>query len=191
VASKRRNRTRDDAMRDEAGSRPDRLGDLMSRYQVSLVGVLIMSSAVACVGLGLGGYALSRQPMSIAFLVIGAFVLLFAVALLGTNLFNVGRRLEVRKRGIRFVEAGVEIDMLWQDMAGVEVDRTDETDLGEVTVRRRGVHYAAATGPLTRSEWVVTIHSHDGRRIRLGPTFLRIVPDVGKLVSQLRMRAGV
>jgi hypothetical protein len=163
----------------------------MSRYHVSLTGVLIVSGAVACVGLGLVGYALSRQPMSITFLVIGTLVLLFAVALLGTNVFNVGRRLEVRKRGIRFVEAGVEIEMLWQDMAGVEVDRTDETDLGEVTLRRRGVHYAAATGPLTRNEWVVTIHAHDGRRIRLGPTFLRIVPDVGKLVSQLRMRAGV
>ena len=38
--------------------------------------------------------------------IIGGFIGLLAFALLAINLFNVGRSLELRKRGIRFQERG-------------------------------------------------------------------------------------
>jgi hypothetical protein len=191
MAKKRPKPDPDDEGESGAGFPADRLGTLMSRYQVTLAGVLIFSGVVALVGLGLVGFALTRERTSIVFLLIGTVVLLLAFALVGVNVFNVGRRLEVRKRGIRFVEAGIETEMYWQDIADIRVNRTDDTDLGVVTVRKRGSHYAAPSGPLTRTEWEVTIRAHDGRTIYLRPTFLRIVPDVRKLVSQLRMRAGI
>jgi hypothetical protein len=174
---------------DRAGADP--LGELMNQYHVSLAGVLIVSGAVALVGLVLIGLSLLWQSWSLIFLVIGTCVLLLAVALLGMNVFNVGRRLEVRTKGIRFSEAGVVTEMFWEDIVEIEVNRTDDTNLGVATVRRRGSHYATPSGPLTNTEWDVTVSADDGRTIRLRPAFLRIVPDVSKLISNLRMRAGL
>jgi hypothetical protein len=176
---------------DTAGSAADPLGELMSRYHVSLVGVLIVSGAVAFVGLGLIGCAMIWQSLSMIFLLIGTAVLLVAVALLGMNVFNVGRRVEVRKRGIRFVEAGVETEMFWEDIVDIQVNRTDDTALSVVSVRKRGSHYATPSGPLTSTEWDVAITVQDGRTIHLRPAFLKLVPDVRKLVSQMKMRAGL
>ena len=56
----------------------DSLGELVDRYHVSLAGALIVSGAVAVVGLGLVVYARIRQPSSLIFLLIGGFVLLAA-----------------------------------------------------------------------------------------------------------------
>src|SRR5690242_6896575 len=94
------------------GAPPDPLGELTSRHHVSLVGVLVVSGAIALVGfalvgLGLASFAFIRWAISLTFLLIGTAVLLAAVALLVANVFNIGRRLEVRKGGIRFVQAGV------------------------------------------------------------------------------------
>ena len=116
--------------------------------------------------------SLTREPYSLAWLLAGAFVLLMVVALLGTNVFNVGRRLELREHGVRFVEAGVETALAWDEIADVEVNRTDDTYLGVASVRRRSSNASRPSGPLTKTEWDVTIHAHDGRTItrrRSGP----------------------
>jgi hypothetical protein len=178
---------------DQREDSADPLGGLMKTYTMSLVGLLVVSGAVALVGLGLVGcgLVLAQQLTSVILLLIGTCALLAAVALLGVNVFNVGRRLEMRKKGLRYVEAGIVTEIRWEDVVDIQVNRTDDTNLGVATVRKRGGHYAAPSGPLTRTEWDVTIRARDGRSMHLGPRFLKLVPDVGKLISQMRIRSGV
>jgi hypothetical protein len=121
----------------------------------------------------------------------GVLVVGLALALVLVNVFNVGRSLELHKKGLRFVEGGSAIDLLWEDIADVQVHRSDATNLGLVTVHRRGAHYAGPGGPLTRTDWDVVIHARDGRTVHLDARFLKMVPDVRKLISQLRLRAGI
>jgi hypothetical protein len=173
---------------DEAGRDP--LGKLLLSHHVSIIGVLLVAGVVVLIGLGIIAFALLREPISLLALAIGAGVLLLAMVFVGMNVFNVGRRLELRKRGVRFVEFGHATEIYWDDIADIEVDRTDDTYLGVASVRRRSAN-AAPTGPLTKTEWNVTIRSHDGRTIRLRSTFLRTVSDPKKLISQLRLRAGL
>src|SRR5262245_22635668 len=186
---KKRSKRRD--ADDDAGAEYDALGELISRYAVSLGGVLIVSAVGALVGAGLAIFALTRERISILFLLIGAGLILVAGALLVTSLFNVGRRLELRKKGIRFVDPYYDVEFFWEDIADIKVNRADETDYGVATVQKRGSHYMAPSGPLTRTDWDVTIQSHDGRSIHLTPTFLKIVADPRKLISQIRLRAGL
>jgi hypothetical protein len=111
--------------------------------------------------------------------------------LLGINVFNVGRCLELRKLGVRFVESGIVTELLWHEIVDIAVNRTDDTYLGVVTVRKRSSDASSPSGLLTKSEWDVTIQGQDGRTIHLRPMFLRMVPDPKKLISQLRLRAGL
>jgi hypothetical protein len=191
MAKKRRKPIAEDGWDDGPGSVADSLGKLMSAYHVNVAGVLILSAAGALVGLGLLGYGVTRQPTSLTWVGIGTLLLLGVVVMAGTSAFNIGRRFEVRKRGIRFIEAGVETVMLWENIADIEIDRRVRTKMGPVTVFQRGSHYATPSGPLTHTEWGVTIHARDGQTIYLRPMFLKLVPDVRKLISQLRMRAGI
>ena len=172
-------------------SSSDSLGKLIQQYHVSLAGVLVVSGILLALGLGIVAYAVTQRPYSLIFLIVGTVVALLSVVLLGMNAFNIGRRLELRKRGVRFVESGRSLEILWEDIEDVEVSRTDETYLGVVSVRRQSGDASRASGPLTKTEWDVTIRSQDGRTIRLRPMFLRMVPDPKKLISQLRLRAGL
>ena len=191
----RRNRGSSQGDSDEPGkpsdSTDDPLGKLLQQYRVNLAGVLVVSGGILLLGLGLLAYALSRQPYSLTFLLVGTGTLLFALALLGMNVFNVGRRLELRKLGVRFVQSGIVTEMFWDEIADVVVNRTDDTNFGVATVRRRSTDASSPSGLLTKTEWDVTIQGQDGRTIRLPPMFLRTVPDPKKLISQLRLRAGL
>jgi hypothetical protein len=177
--------------RDQGSGEKDALGSVLQTYQVTLGGVLLVAGVVAFVGVGLTIYGLTGGPYALIFLIAGAAVLLFAVVLLGINIFNVGRRLELRKRGVRFVEAGITTEFFWDEIVDVEVNRTDNTNLGVATVRKRSADAVSPSGLLTNTEWDVTIHGRDGRTIRLRPAFLRTVADPKKLISQLRLRAGL
>jgi hypothetical protein len=195
MGKKRHHQNPDEDDSDEAskssGSADDPLGKLLQQYQVSLAGVLLISGVIALTGIGVLAYALTRQPYSLTFLLVGAAALVLAVAWLGMNAFNIGRRLELRKRGVRFTELGVVTELFWDEIARVEVNRTDDTNLGVATVRRRSRDASSPSGLLTNTEWHVTLHGHDGRTIHLRPMFLRTVPDPKKLISQLRLRAGL
>ncbi len=187
MAKKRRHRDTDT----EADSATDPLGKLLQQYQVSLAGLLLVAGVLILIGLGIIIYGLTRETHVLVFLAVGAGVMLLAVVLLGMNVFNLGRRLELRKRGVRYVEFGTTTELFWDEIADVEVNRTDDTYLGVASVRKRSSDAASPTGLLTKTEWDVTIHGHDGRTIRLRSTFLRTVPDPKKLISQLRLRAGL
>jgi hypothetical protein len=169
----------------------DPLGKTINCYAVSLAGALIVSGIGGVVGLGLTGYGLAQDPMSVLFLAIGALFAVLALLWLGVNLLNLGRRLEVRKNGIRFVEAGDQTELLWEDIADIQVNRTDNTYMGVVSVQTKSSNYVPPSGPLTKTDWDVTIRARDGRTIRLRPTFLKLVPDVRKLITHMRMRAGL
>src|SRR5437660_5110167 len=141
MGNKRRKRSVEDV---EGGdSAFDPLGDLIHRYQVSLAGVLIVAGVAALVGLGLVAFALTRERISLLLLLIGAGIVLLAGALVAANLFNLGRRLELRKKGIRFIDPMFDLEFFWEDIADVQVNRQDETDYGVATVRRKGAHYIA------------------------------------------------
>src|SRR6476619_7533254 len=99
MSKKRRNK--DDEKITDADRDP--LGKLMQRYYVSLLGILLVSGVVALVGIVLVIVSQFRDQYSLVFLLVGTGVLLLSLVLLGMNVFNVGRRLELRKRGIRYV----------------------------------------------------------------------------------------
>jgi hypothetical protein len=169
----------------------DPLGKLIERYQVNLASVLAVAGAIGLVGLGAIAFALSRQPRSSTFLLAGGLALFMAFALAGINLFHAGRRLELRKHGVRFVESGIEVEFGWDEIADVEVSRLDNTNLGVVSIWKRSSDASSPSGLLTNTEFTVIIHSHDGRRIRLSPMFLRYVSNPKRLITQLRLRAGL
>ena len=181
----------DDFDEEAARALADPLGKLQKEYRVRLAGVLIVSGVLGAIGAGCLIYALTRNPYSVTFLIIGGIALLLGVVVLVMNIFNVGRSLEVRKRGIRFTEAGIETALLWGEIVDVEVNRTDTTSLGVASVRKRSSDATSPSGLLTNTEWDVTIHGRDGQMIHLSPIFLRTVPDAKKLIAQIRMRAGL
>jgi hypothetical protein len=169
----------------------DPLGKLVARYPPSIAGVLLVAGVVALVGLGLIGLALLRESTSLVLLAVGGFILLVALLFAGANLLNVGRRLELRKRGVRFIESGEETEIAWEDVADIAVHRTDDTYLGVVSVTKTSSNHLASSGPLTQTAWDVTIHAHDGSKIHLRPAFLKVVPDIKKLITEMRLASGL
>jgi hypothetical protein len=170
----------------------DPLGKLIREYGVSLAGIVVVSGGLTLVGLALTAFAytLFRPPGSYIGLVGGVALLLMAACVLVVNVFNVGRRLEVRKRGLRYTEAGVDTTLRWEEIVDVTVRRHDETDLGIVTRERESSDYVSPSGPLTKTEWEVEIVGGDGSTIHLPANFLRAVGDPKKLIRQIKMRAG-
>jgi hypothetical protein len=176
-------------------SKGEPLGKLLQQYQVSLAGVLIISGVLVLIGAGALTYGLIGEPTSqwtsLVLLLIGTAVLLLAFVLLAMNAFNIGRRLELRKRGVRFVELGKVTELFWDEITAIEVNRADDTYLGVATVRRHSADASRPSGLLTKTEWHVTIRGQDGRTIQLRPMFLRTVADPKRLISQLKLRAGL
>lgn len=191
MAKKRRQRDGDANAGQDSGWVDDPLGRLIQQHQVSLAGVLIVSGIMGSIGIAALCFALTREPYSLVFLLVGTGALLLAMTVLVMNIFNVGRRLELRKKGVRFSELGIVREFFWDDIAQVEVNRTDDTYVGIGTMRTRSGNASRPSGPLTKTEWHVVLHAHDGRTIHLRPMFMRTVRDPKKLVSQLRMRAGL
>lgn len=173
----------------ESGSDP--LGKLVEQHGVTLAGVLVVTGVISLAGIGLIGYGMTREPRSLTLIVIGGIVLLCGLSLLGINIPNVGRRLEVRKRGIRFTQAGITTEFRWDEIDSVDVNRTDDTYLGVASVRRKSSDTIRSSGPLTKTEWDVTIRSQDGRTIRLTPIFLRTLAKPKDVVRNIELRAGL
>ncbi|MDB5387350.1 MAG: hypothetical protein JWM11_2996 [Planctomycetaceae bacterium] len=180
----------DDELEQLLNSAEDPLGKLLQVYQVNLLGLLLIAGVILLIGLGLLAYATTLQKNSLIFLLIGSAVSLISLVLVGMNVLNFGRRLELRKLGVRFVEFGSSTELTWDQIADVEVNRTDRTNLGVATATRRSSDASSPSGLLTNSEWHVAILGHDGQSIHLRPMFLRTVADPKKLISSLRLRAG-
>ncbi|MCA9069667.1 MAG: MgtC/SapB family protein [Planctomycetaceae bacterium] len=169
----------------------DPLGKLVKSYGVNWAEVVVASGILALLGGGVVIYALSGDSVSTLWLIVGAGFILMALAFVVYNALNIGRRLEVRKRGIRFTESGETTEFAWDEIVEVQIDRRDETNAGLVSIHKRSSDGVSSSGPLTKTEWDITIFNRDNRTIRLTNTFLRIVPDPQKLISQLRLGAGI
>lgn len=169
----------------------DRLGKLVQTYGVNWAEVAVGSGILALIGGGIVIYALSGDAVSTIWLIIGVGCVLMALAFVVYNALNIGRRLELRKRGIRFTESGSVTEFPWDGIVDIQIDRRDETNAGIVSIHKRSSDGVTGSGPLTKTEWDITIINRDDRTIRLTPTFLRIVPDPQKLISQLRLGAGL
>jgi hypothetical protein len=170
---------------------PDPLGETIKKYEVTWAGILVVCGSLAVLGLGSVLYGLFGSIWSLGFLLVGAAVILCAIVLAVMNVFNVGRSLELRRHGLRFVDAGIETEFLWSEVVEIEVNRTDDTNMGLVSVEKRSADAVSPSGPLTKTEWQVTIHAGDGRSINLNRAFMRMVPDPKELISNLKMRSGV
>ena len=169
----------------------DPLGKLLEQHEVTLAGVLVASGVVTLAGAALLVYGATGGPYATAALAVGGLVALMGLVLFGMNIFNIGRRLELRKRGIRWVQAGTATEFRWDEIADVEVTRLDDTYIGVANVRTKSSDAVRPSGPLTKTEFDVTIRSQDGRQIHLSRMFLRSISDPRKLISSLRLRAGV
>jgi len=167
------------------------LGKLINQHQANLAAALVVGGIVGLFGIGALIYALTQSPVSTTFLIIGTAALLLAILVPAKNAASFGHRLELRKRGVRFVEPGKVSEFYWDEVATIEVKRTDQTNLGMVTVRKRSSNAVRPSGPLTTTEWDVTIHATDGRSMHLRPAFMRTVRDPKGLISQLKLRAGL
>lgn len=177
-----------------AAAEADPLGKLIEQHYVTLAGVILVCGLLAAIGAAALWWGWAQQPRSVVALSamgVGGLVLLMALVLLFTNIFNVGRRLELRKRGIRYTERGQTTEFFWKEIAAVETDRLDSTFVGVATKYTRSDNAVAPSGPLTRSEFTVTIVADDGRTIRLPPSFLQCAGDPKRLISNLRLRSGV
>lgn len=176
---------------DEVRTSGDPLGKLVKEYGVNLAEVLVVAVIGGLIGGGLIWYALSREPDSLIWLLVGSAVMIATVVLLALSLLNLGRRLELRKHGVRWTEFGSITELAWGDIVDIEIQREEETNLGIASVHKRSSDGISSSGPLTKTEWDITIRGHDGRLIRLRPLFLRTVDDPKKLISQLRLGAGL
>lgn len=171
--------------------RRDPLGKLQNLYEIGLGQILGFCGGIAVLGLIALIYGLLQDPWSLLFVAVGGVILLAAAALLATNLPNLGRRLEIRRRGIRYTEAGDSVEMFWVEITVVDVDRTDDTYLGLVNVHETSDDTVRPSGPLTKTEFNVLICTADGRSISLRKRFLQMVPKRQDLVREIQVRAGL
>lgn len=173
------------------GTDADRLGSVIEQHGITLAALLFVVLLIAGVGGGVLWYGLSREPRSVLWTFLGGAGVVLAVVFAILNVANLGRRLELRKRGIRYVEASTTTEFLWPDIVEIGVERLDATHVGPVGRISTSSDSITPTGPLTKTEWDVTIHAADGRTIHLRPSFFRVVGDPQKLISHLKLRAGV
>ncbi|MCA8997668.1 MAG: hypothetical protein KDA80_11800 [Planctomycetaceae bacterium] len=187
----KRRRPTDETEKSGKAKDRDPLGKLLKEYQVTLGALIVVCGPIFAIGGGCIGYALTRDPMSLGFLIFGGVAVLCSAVLLFLNIFNIGRGLELRKRGIRFQEAGEVTELGWGDIVDIEVRRRDETNYGVATTVKHSDDGVSPSGLLTKTEWHITIHGADGETIQLTPTFLRMVDKPQELVSLLRLRSGI
>lgn len=183
---------RDAIQRDsEAESERDPLGKVIVAHRVTLARVLFIFVLGAAVGGGVLAYASTREIYAKVFLGIGGAILYFAVVASLKNLVLLGRRLELRKYGLRYVAHGSKTDFRWDDIVDLEIIRKDKSYYGRVRVDRVTSDEHSPSGLLTTSTFDVTIHARDGDSIRLTPTFMKAVPNPKKLIQRIRMGADV
>ena len=155
----------------------DRLGSLKMEYRTNAAGIFALAGLLFLGAVGtLGASFFLAPPTSWYLLMGGTLLLVLAPVILLANVFNVGRSFQVRKHGVRYVEAGVETELTWDEIVAVDVQETRYQKYGVVTVK---------------TEYELTIQGRKGRTIQLGALFLQQVPDVKMLAKLLRHKAEI
>ncbi len=169
----------------------DPLGPVIEQHGITWAALIVVTIVLGATGGAILGYGATRVPRSTLWLTVGGIVLGLGVLMFVLNVRNTGRRLELRKRGIRFVDAGDVTELNWSEIVEVDVHRLDKTSVGPVHKFRESDDAVSPSSLLTKTEWEVTLRTNDGRSIHLPPAFFRIVPDARKLISAIKLRAGV
>ena len=185
-AQKRRKRETDAPASDK-----DPLGKLIKHYEATMARLVGEAIMIALFGIGVLAFTIAMGALHKGLLLAGVAILIAAVLRLFVGRSNVGRRLELRKRGLRFIELGVPLEVRWDEIVDVDVARTDSTDYGLVGVHKTSADGITPSGPLTSTEFGLTIRTHDDRRIHLPPEFMKVVDKPTELISNLRLRAGM
>jgi hypothetical protein len=170
---------------------PDPLGKVIEQHGITWAAVIAVTLVLCAVGAGILAYGGTRNPRSTLWLVVGGIVCGLGVCMFLLNARNTGRRLELRKKGVRYVDGGNITEIFWSDIVDVEVERLDATNMGLATKFKNSNDAVSPSSLLTKTEWTVTIHADNGRKIPLKPAFFRIVPDPRALISNLKLRAGL
>jgi hypothetical protein len=169
----------------------DPLGKVIKVYRPNTAAGVMTAILICAAGGGVLLYCQFHRPYPYKIMLAGAVLLVAGPVMAAVSLFNSRRSLEIRRHGVRLVEGQNASDLAWDELAEVEVNRTDVTGLGVATVRTRRSDLQQPGLLTARTEWEVLLHTHDGRTIRLGRTFLQYVPDVRSMVILLRKFAGL
>jgi hypothetical protein len=169
----------------------DPLGELMKVYTTNIKVKAFIYIPFAILGAGMLFYALIQRTETIPNIVIGVSggVLFFLNSVfMGCQLWNVGKQLELHRRGVRLSRFGMKKDMRWKQIVQIEVVRTavgtEALGLIDTTTVSDDEH-----SPVKGDGLHVTIHDVDGRTIELGHSFMQIVDDPIKLIANLRKGA--
>ena len=177
--------------RPQSGAGGDALGKLIKVYRPSASAMLGVALAALLGGIGVLVYCQFQRPYPFKLMLLGIFFLAMTPVVLVINAFNFARCFQVRQHGVRFVDRNINTELYWDEIADVEVKRTEVAGLGVVTVWTKRSDLGASGLLTSRSEWEVLIHAHDGRTLRLSPNFLQHVPEVRSLVILVRKKAGL
>jgi hypothetical protein len=169
----------------------DPLGKVIKVYRPNTAAGVMTAILMCVAGGGVLLYCQFHRPYPYKIMLAGVVLLVAGPVMAGVSLFNSRQSLEIRRHGVRLVEGLNVTDVAWDELADVQVNRTDVTGLGVATVRRRRSDLQTPGLLTARTEWEVILHTHDGRTIRLGRTFLQYVRDVRSMVIQLRKFAGL
>src|SRR6516164_6389934 len=169
----------------------DPLGKVIKVYRPNTAAGVMTAILMCVAGGGVLLYCQFHRPYPYKVMLAGVVLLVAGPVMAAVSLFNSRRSLEIRRHGVRLVEGQNASDLAWDELAEVEVNRTDVTGLGVATVRTRRSDLQQPGLLTARTEWEVLLHTHDGRTIRLGRTFLQYVPDVRSMVILLRKFAGL
>lgn len=160
----------------------DPLGKVIKVYRPNTVAGLTIAILMCVAGGGVLLYCQFHQPYPYKVMLAGVFLLVAGPVMAAVSFFNSRRSLEIRRHGLRLVGWQNTTDVAWDELAEVRVNRTDVTGLGVATIHTRGSDLKKPGVLTARTEWEVTLHTRDGRTIRLGRTFLQYVPDVRSMV---------
>jgi hypothetical protein len=167
-------------------SQRDPLGKLIKSYRPNAAVGVMVAILMALAGTGVLLYCQFHRPYPFKIMLAGAVLLVACPVMVVVSLFNCRRSLEVRRHGIRLLDGLNVTELAWDEIAEVEVNRTDVTSLGVATIWSRHSDLRKPGLLTARTEWEVLLHTRDGRTIRLSRTFLQYVPDVGSMVTLLR-----
>jgi hypothetical protein len=168
----------------------DPLGKVIKIYRPNTAAGVMVAILMCVAGAGVLLYCQFHRPYPFKIMLAGVALLVAAPVMAAVSLFNSRRSLEVRRHGLRLVEGQQVTELAWDELADVEVNRTEVTSLGVATVWSRRSDLQKPGLFRARTEWEVVLHARDGRTIRLTRTFLQYVPDVRSMVILLRKYAG-
>lgn len=155
---------------DEQDPSLDPLGKPIAEFSSTKQSVSLMIGAVVVVGLGI--FLILKDTKDEMHLFFGGLAILVALVMAGWGFTQAGKKLEVRRKGIRYTKGRTKIQMRWKDISDIQIVKT----------------YVGSQGS-TNIEWDITINGK--KTIHLPNRFLSLVPDKGSLIHLMKINSGI